>query len=282
MRRFLPPPDRRQPPLQQHPARQPLPPDHQLLKYLRKYTDFFADLCLQGAEFQQAYEPSLLASAIVVAARRCMLLRPEWNPELRALTRYSEADLAPVLGRLWEHYSELYPTEAALQNAQMAAVDAEAAADRRAAASTATSSTASSSRSVVSSHSISTSRARVSSGKAGTLKKEERHVGDGRDSVTASAMLESTPPTVAVAVAALPAAAAATSSSSSRAAAAAPLRAPAGPRVIQLVTTPEDATTSHKDGSVLPSGSDAATAGSSISAKQLFMSPGSVIGGGGT
>jgi hypothetical protein len=42
-----------------------------VLRYLVKYTDFFADLCLQEYSFNQ-FAPSLSAAAMVVAARRAL------------------------------------------------------------------------------------------------------------------------------------------------------------------------------------------------------------------
>jgi hypothetical protein len=108
------------------PARSTLLPGHihmQVLRFLRKYTDFFSDLCLQGYDFQQ-YAPTRLAAAIVVAARRCLILRPEWNPELRGVTRYTLEDLQPVLEHLWRHYVASYPAEAAVQEEQGRQADA--------------------------------------------------------------------------------------------------------------------------------------------------------------
>jgi hypothetical protein len=60
-------------------------------RYIKKYTDFFADLCLQDYRFQQ-FAPSLLAAAIVAAARRALNIEPVWRTELIVLTDTKEPD----------------------------------------------------------------------------------------------------------------------------------------------------------------------------------------------
>ncbi len=49
------------------------PLQQRVVKYLKKYTDFFADLCLQDFSFN-TFAPSLLAAAMVVASRRSLNL----------------------------------------------------------------------------------------------------------------------------------------------------------------------------------------------------------------
>ena len=94
---------------------------------MQKYTSFFADLCLQEFDFQ-TYRPSLLAAAIVIAARRALVIRPLWNPRLEAVLQYPQESLAPVIEHIWSHYSVHFVDEAAQQDAQAAAEDAVAAA----------------------------------------------------------------------------------------------------------------------------------------------------------
>lgn len=53
-------------------AYKPLVPE--LGRYMHKYTDFFVDLALQEYSFSQ-YAPSLLAAAIVLAARKSLVIR---------------------------------------------------------------------------------------------------------------------------------------------------------------------------------------------------------------
>ena len=92
-----------------------------------KYTNFFSDLCLQEYGFQ-AYAPSLLAAAIVVAARRALIIRPLWTPPLGGVLRYSLDDLRSTMEHVWRHYATHFAEEAAQQDAQAVAADSAAAA----------------------------------------------------------------------------------------------------------------------------------------------------------
>ena len=91
-------------------------------RYVQKYAEFFADLCLQDYAFQR-YEPSLLAAAIITASRKALHIagapgaeagangsRGLWRPELTALTGTSELAMAPVMDHLWKHYLRCFPT----------------------------------------------------------------------------------------------------------------------------------------------------------------------------
>lgn len=85
-------------------------------KYLRKYVDFFADLCLQDYSFQQ-YPPSILAAGIVAASRRALNVRPVWCPALSELVRYTEDEVADCFRHIWGYYVESFPVEAAAADA---------------------------------------------------------------------------------------------------------------------------------------------------------------------
>ena len=104
-------------------------------RYVQKYAEFFADLCLQDYAFQR-YEPSLLAAAIITASRKALHIagpcgsgsgsegpggaaggvaganssRGLWRPELTSLTGTSELAMAPVMDHLWKHYLRCFPT----------------------------------------------------------------------------------------------------------------------------------------------------------------------------
>ncbi len=73
------------------------------LKYVRKYADFFAELCLQEYAFQ-SYAPSVMAAAVVAAARRAVKIDPIWNPELEGLTTYDEASIYTAYKHLYAYY----------------------------------------------------------------------------------------------------------------------------------------------------------------------------------
>ncbi len=81
-------------------------------KYLTRYTNFFADLCLQDYKFH-GYSPSILAASIVVSARRAMGVTPLWvMPAMDSVFCYSRAAVAPVFDEVWALYVATFPTEA--------------------------------------------------------------------------------------------------------------------------------------------------------------------------
>ena len=102
---------------------EPLVP--KVLDYLKKYSDFYADLCLQEYAFQQ-YPPSLLAAAIVLAARKAINIRPLWSAALEPVLGYSEAACMGPFTHVWDNYSLLFPEDARL------ALKREKAAERKA------------------------------------------------------------------------------------------------------------------------------------------------------
>lgn len=78
-------------------------------RYMKKYGDFFADLCLQEYSFQQ-YPSSLLAAAVVMASRRALAIVPYWCPELSALAEYKEETVTPVYEHIWRYYQMSFPS----------------------------------------------------------------------------------------------------------------------------------------------------------------------------
>lgn len=70
------------------------------LRYVKKYSDFFSELCLQEYGFC-AYLPSLLAAAVIAAARRAVKIDPIWNAELTTLTGVNEQ-------QIFQSYKQLY------------------------------------------------------------------------------------------------------------------------------------------------------------------------------
>jgi hypothetical protein len=79
--------------------------------YIKKYSDFFAALCLQEFCFQK-HMPTLLAAAIVAAARRALSIAPVWREELTEATGYSEEDIAEPFDAVWNHYLVSFPAHA--------------------------------------------------------------------------------------------------------------------------------------------------------------------------
>jgi hypothetical protein len=79
-------------------------------KYVKKYVDFFSELCCQDHSFKR-YLPSALAAAIVVAARRALNVKPMWTPELETLLRMDKTRVQPILMHVWTYYRESFPAE---------------------------------------------------------------------------------------------------------------------------------------------------------------------------
>jgi hypothetical protein len=77
-------------------------------RYLKKYTEFFCNLCLQEYAFC-AYEPTMLASAVILASRFALQIEPRWRPELVRLTGYDEVDLVPIFHHVFSFYEEQFP-----------------------------------------------------------------------------------------------------------------------------------------------------------------------------
>lgn len=98
-----------------------------VLKYMKKYTDFFAEMCLQEYTFQQ-YAPSLLAAAVVMAARRALVIRPLTHAALEESLGYPAAAIDPVLAHVWHYYGANFSSDMQAQQRQGELADREAAA----------------------------------------------------------------------------------------------------------------------------------------------------------
>ena len=88
------------------------PPTTRTLKFITRYTHFFADLCLQDYRFH-GFSPSLLAAAIMVCSRRALDFTPLWrHPGMEEVLGYSKAAVDPVYEQVWAHYDATFPVEA--------------------------------------------------------------------------------------------------------------------------------------------------------------------------
>ena len=79
------------------------------MKYVRKYADFFAELCLQEYTFQQ-YLPSVMGAAVVAASRRAVKIDPIWSDELAQLTGYNERQIFKAYKHLYQYYMVSFPS----------------------------------------------------------------------------------------------------------------------------------------------------------------------------
>jgi len=77
-------------------------------RYVRKYAEFFCNLCLQDYSFSQ-YRPSVLAAAIIVASRQALCIEPLWRPELQAVTGFTQEQVHPLFLHVWQYYEEQFP-----------------------------------------------------------------------------------------------------------------------------------------------------------------------------
>jgi hypothetical protein len=77
-------------------------------KYMKKYVEFFCNLCLQEYQFQQ-YLPTKLAAAVVLASRVALNIEPRWRPELTQLTGYEESEIFDIFQHVFQYYEEQFP-----------------------------------------------------------------------------------------------------------------------------------------------------------------------------
>jgi hypothetical protein len=77
-------------------------------KYMKRYIEFFADLCLQDYAFQR-FSPSMMAASIVMASRKALGIRPLWRKELSTTTQYNNIDINPCFKAVWSCYRFNFP-----------------------------------------------------------------------------------------------------------------------------------------------------------------------------
>lgn len=80
-------------------------------RYIKKYNDFFANLCLQDYFYAQ-FSPSHLAASILYASRHALSLTPLWRPELEKLTGHSLEQVYQVFEHIWKFYADTFPSHA--------------------------------------------------------------------------------------------------------------------------------------------------------------------------
>ena len=87
------------------------PPANKIALYLRKYAEFFADLCLQGIyiyiiyidyKFQE-YSGIVLACGIIACSRKAVKLRDIWNDSLTQLTSICFSEVKPCFIQIYKY-----------------------------------------------------------------------------------------------------------------------------------------------------------------------------------
>ena len=76
--------------------------------FLRRYVDFFAELCLQKYSFRR-FRESLKAAAFLHSSRRALRIDPVWNEQLQLITTYSEEALSECYTEVWDYYRLQFP-----------------------------------------------------------------------------------------------------------------------------------------------------------------------------
>lgn len=79
-----------------------------VVRYVHRYIEFFAELCLQDYQFQR-FSPSMMAAAIIMASRKALYIAPLWRPELTKLTQYSLVEIEPCFKAVWNSYAVNFP-----------------------------------------------------------------------------------------------------------------------------------------------------------------------------
>lgn len=74
--------------------------DSKLLRYLRKYSEFFNDISLRNYDFN-AYNSNLIACSAICGARKAVGLHPIWSPEMQELTDVSWRDIESCYNTLY-------------------------------------------------------------------------------------------------------------------------------------------------------------------------------------
>lgn len=86
------------------------PASEREVRYVRKYSEFFADLCIQGNWYVEyrflKYDSETLALACIAAARRAVRITPVWSP---ALNEISNLDLnIECYEDIYSYYQEVF------------------------------------------------------------------------------------------------------------------------------------------------------------------------------
>jgi hypothetical protein len=74
-------------------------------KLFQRWLIFFGILSLHDYTLEQ-YSPSIVASAIIMCARKALNFSPEWNSALEALTKYTGDEIQESVNVLWAFYTE--------------------------------------------------------------------------------------------------------------------------------------------------------------------------------
>ena len=86
------------------------PPSIKVVQYVRKFAEFFVDLCLQEYDFQK-YDSHTLACSIILAARRAVHFKKTWNEEFEHLFNCSFNDVQDCYKTIYKFYMASFPSK---------------------------------------------------------------------------------------------------------------------------------------------------------------------------
>ncbi|CAI2386749.1 unnamed protein product [Moneuplotes crassus] len=89
---------------------QPKPPTLKNIRYVRKYCEFFVDLCLQEQAFHE-YSSIILAISIILAARKSVNISPIWNDEFSKLFMMNFKHVEKCYIEIYSFYEASFPNQ---------------------------------------------------------------------------------------------------------------------------------------------------------------------------
>ena len=84
--------------------------NRQCIKSLERFSVFFLNMASSSHSFW-AYPASVLAAAVLCAARRVLRIAPYWNPKLMNVVRHEPQDLEECFNALWTEYERRFPSK---------------------------------------------------------------------------------------------------------------------------------------------------------------------------
>ncbi|CAI2386831.1 unnamed protein product [Moneuplotes crassus] len=91
-------------------ASHPRAPSLKNIRYVRKYCEFFVDLCLQEQSFQK-YSCIILAISIILAARKSVNISPIWNDEFSRLFMMNFKHVEKCYIEIYSFYEASFPNQ---------------------------------------------------------------------------------------------------------------------------------------------------------------------------
>lgn len=75
---------------------------------MRKYAEFFVDLCLQEYEFRK-FDSLTLAISVIIAARKTVGLEPLWHAEFDVIFNWDAQKVSQCYSKIYRYYKASFP-----------------------------------------------------------------------------------------------------------------------------------------------------------------------------